>query len=184
MLRRIALALTLAAALAPNTHADSPEERQFDLANRLFKRGFYDMAAEEYKAYLDKFPEGSQIEAAWYRLGESRYAAQEYEPALQAFDALLKRKPEGLTRFRALLRRGEINYHLKRFEDAKKELAPLTATEIEPAIRAGALFHLGKAQYDSNDIAGARDTLKTMLEALPGSPLAPYARYQLAFVYL
>ncbi|MCX5758757.1 MAG: hypothetical protein NTU83_09690 [Candidatus Hydrogenedentes bacterium] len=60
--------------LAAMAYAESPDQAQFDFANGLFQRGFHKEAVEEYKAYLEKYPQGEHVSVAQYRLGEAAYA--------------------------------------------------------------------------------------------------------------
>ena len=83
-----------------------------------------------------------------------------------------------------MLSRGEVLYFLKRAADALVAIEPLAAEGVPPDIRARALYYVGKINADSGNTDAAVKSLKTLIEALPENPLAPFARYQLAFVYL
>lgn len=165
--------------------ADSPEERQIDFANGLFRKGYYDMAAEQYRAYLQDYPNGQFATDALLRLAESEYAAQRYEPALNAINSFLAADvADAAARARASARKGEILYRLKKYDEAQAALLPLTTDDAHPDARASALYYLGKLHFDAGDLAAAQTTLKALIESAPTSPLMPFARYQLAFVYL
>ena len=172
------------ALLAFGGYAESPEQAQIDFANGLFQREFFKEAAEEYQAYLDKCPEGEHVKTALYRLGEALYAAQQYEEALKAFDRLLGLDLDELTRQRALLSKGEVLHFLKRPADAVLVLEPLTGEEVAPDVRARALYQTGKLSAESDDTAAAIKAFKTLIDNVPESRFVPFARYQLAFVYL
>ncbi|MCX5758756.1 MAG: hypothetical protein NTU83_09685 [Candidatus Hydrogenedentes bacterium] len=104
--------------------------------------------------------------------------------ALDAFDKVLAGKIEPDIRQRAVLSRGEVLYFLKRPADALVALEPLATEGVPPEIRARALYYVGKINADSGNTDAAVKSLKTLIEALPENPLVPFARYQLAFVYL
>ena len=81
-----ALALFLAGSFAVaallgggTARAEEAEQSQIDLANGWFSRGFYPEAADEYRAYLEAFPQGKHVTMALYRLGWSEYAEGNYE---------------------------------------------------------------------------------------------------------
>ena len=173
------LAAMVAAAAPWAAAQDEPE-----FANSLFQKGYYDMAADAYREYLDKNPDGNHVKTALYRLGESEYSSREYENALTALDKFLELEGEGLMRQRALLRKGEILYRLKRPEAAEPILAPLTTAENDQEIRGSALYYLGKLKHEDGRDAEALEFFQTLAEQLPENPLAPYARHQRAFVYL
>ena len=63
-------------------------------------------------------------------------------------------------------------------------MTPLASKETPPELRARALYFLGKIAADGGNLPEAIKSFKTIGEALPDSPLAPYAHYQLACAYL
>src|SRR3990172_1126684 len=76
-LRRAGLWLGLFVAILAGavTGAQTSEQNQIDFANGLFLRGYYDLAADAYRKYLDQYPAGAHLEDARYRLAESDYSA-------------------------------------------------------------------------------------------------------------
>lgn len=164
--------------------ADDPEQGQIDFANSLFRSEYYDLAADEYRKYVDTYPEGKFLDEALYRLGESEYSAGNHESALEAFDKLLVTRPSAPGRGRATLRKGELLYRLKRPDEAAPVLQSLTPKDAPTETRAGALYYLGKLEYDRSNFDAAINDFKAIIEGLPDNPLAPYARYQLALIYL
>ncbi|HOT52036.1 MAG TPA: tetratricopeptide repeat protein, partial [Candidatus Hydrogenedentes bacterium] len=144
MKRRIAGILAIAGLLAFPSWAESPEQAQFDFANGLFQRGFHKEAMEEYKVYLEKYPQGEYVPLAQYRMGEAAYAAHDYSSALEAFDKVLAGNADPDTKKRAKLSRGEVLYCLKRPADALVAIEPIAAEESTPELRARALYHLGR----------------------------------------
>jgi TolA-binding protein len=164
--------------------ADDPDQAQIDFANGLFRGGYYDLAADEYRKYIDTFPNGKFFNDALYRLGESEYSAGKYEPALAAFDQLLATRADSPDRERASLRKGELLYRLKRPDEAVPVLQPLAAPETTADVRAGAVYYLGKLEFDRAGYDAAINHFKTLVTDLPEHPLTPYARYQLALAYM
>ncbi len=74
--------------------ADSVEQAKIDFPDGLFRVGLDEEAAEEYRAYLEEFPDGQYVATALYRLGECEYALQRYEAALEVFDQVLAKGVE------------------------------------------------------------------------------------------
>ncbi len=160
------------------------EQGQIDFANGLYSRGFYSEAAAEYRTYVKQYPEGAQRLTALYRLGESESGAGNHEAALKAFDQVLAAKPADDVRQRALLRKGVALYQLRRLGDAAQVLEPLAKEELPEALRTETLYYLGKLYFDGARHDAAAAAFKEILHSAASSPLVPYARYQLAFVYL
>ena len=67
---RAAIILIMVGA-AGQSLAESPAQAQMDFANGLFIRGFHEEAAEEYRNYLDDYPDGEHVDAALFRLAEA-----------------------------------------------------------------------------------------------------------------
>ena len=164
--------------------AEPPDQAQIDFANGLFQRGFYKEALDEYKAYVEKFPQGEHLNTAYYRMGESAYAMKDYSAALEAFDKVLAVETDAAARQRTTLSKGEVLYFLKHPADAALMLEPLSADGVPPEVRARALYYLGKLNAENNNTDAAIAAFSTLVEKMPESALAPFAQFQLAFVHL
>lgn len=164
--------------------AQQDEQSKIDFADGLFKRGMYDMAADGYRAYLDSFPEGSQRDAAMYRLGESQFFNDQLNEALDTFDRVLVSPPDASAREGAALRKGEILLKLDKNTMAAEVLTDLVSSSKDAAIKAEAQYFLGKAHYQAGNFAQALETFQAIVAANPKSKQAPYARYQTALVYV
>ncbi len=180
-----ALAAAQGDAASANGAEPTPEQTQFDFANGLFHRGFFEEAAEEYTRYLESYPGGPNGLTATYRLGKAAFAAKKYEQALEAYGKVLEAGGgEEAMRLQAALGRGEALYFMGRVEEAVKELASMAGEDAPADVRARALYYLGRARHALGEYESAVDALKLLLDGMPGDALAPFARYQLAFVYL
>ena len=67
--------------------------REVEVARRQFDAGQYDLAVKSYKKIAKKYAESSIGEEAWFRLGESYYAMQEYPEAQDAYSKLFADYP-------------------------------------------------------------------------------------------
>lgn len=92
MMLRVAkpiLILGLLAALLPATASAQaqvdPHFEKIDFANGLFQRGLYDMAANEYREFIKKFPDNALTHEALFGLAESYFFHQNYEQAAQHY---------------------------------------------------------------------------------------------------
>ena len=159
------------------------EQRQLDFANGLFQRGVYDMAAEEYRAYLKEFPHGKAVKDVLYRLGEAEYSSGDLDSALVTFTKFLEQESSGKRYARALLRKGEILYRLKRYKEAIPVLQQL-AGGTDDSVRVGAMFYLGRVYLDSGDPAKAAAILQQIVDRYGDDSLIPYVRYHLGFAQL
>ena len=70
------------------------------------RQGDYVASARGFQAYLSQYPGGALAANAWYWLGESYYATQNYPIALQSFDTLLVQFPGSAKAPDAMLKKG------------------------------------------------------------------------------
>lgn len=162
--------------------AETTDQAQIDFANGLFHRGFFTEAADEYRTYLKQFPDGAEAATAWYRLGESEYAAQNYQAAFDAFEQLKQKGGDADLQQRGALSKGEVLYYLKRLDEAATVLEPLSAADKPADVRGRALYYLGKIDNDAGRPDAALEKYNTLIKELPDHPLASFAQYQIAFV--
>ena len=107
------------------TVADSPEaeKQMYDKAFQALKELRYADAAEEFSAFLARYPQSDLADNAQYWLGESYYVTRNYEIALEAFQAVLTNYPQSLKVPDCLLKVGYTHYELKQWELARAALA-------------------------------------------------------------
>ncbi len=184
--RLIGLILALSI-LCVTLRANAQNERsKLDFANGLFTRGFYEEAADEYRAFLKDFPQDNEVPTALYRLAESVYAAGDYEAALKSLNGFFAKKTatDPDIERRALIRKGEILYRLKKMDEAISILTPFTAKNVNATSKSSALYYLGKVYYETNRPQEAAKAFGRLSTEIPDSPLAVFARYNLAFIHL
>lgn len=78
----------------------------YDAALSSLRQGDYVESARSFQAYLNDFPDAPLAPNAWYWLGESYYATQNYPIALRSFDTLLKDFPYSPKAPDAMLKKG------------------------------------------------------------------------------
>ena len=98
------------------------EQASYDAAFSALKDGRYAESARRFKAFLDQYPDSSLAANAYYWLGESYYATQNYDIALQSFQTLLRRYPDSQKAPDALLKVGFSQYELKQWDQAEDTL--------------------------------------------------------------
>ena len=92
---------------APMPAADpAGEQAAYDVALSALRQGDYVASARGFQAYLSQYPGGALAANAWYWLGESYYATQNYPIALQSFDTLLVQFPGSAKAPDAMLKKG------------------------------------------------------------------------------
>lgn len=164
--------------------AQEEEQLQIDVADGFFSRGFFEESADEYRVYLDQFPQGQHTAVALFRMAESEIALKNYDAASKSLDRLLALQLEDDMGQRALLRKGVVLIQRKQFDEAIKILDPLTSKLPKGSLRAETTYHLGKAYFEGGKPDEAMATYRKLATDPDAGAFAPYGRYQLAYIYL
>ena len=81
------------------------EQASYDVALSALRKSDYVASARGFQAYLSQYPDGALAPNAWYWLGESYYATQNYPIALQSFETLLRQFPDSPKSADAMLKK-------------------------------------------------------------------------------
>lgn len=98
------------------------EKAAYDQAFQALKELRYADAAEEFRSFLDRYPNSEYADNAQYWLGESYYVTRNYDIALTAFQDLLDRFPDSPKAPDALLKVGYTHYELEQWDSARAAL--------------------------------------------------------------
>jgi len=98
------------------------EKAAYDQAFQSLKDLRYADAAENFQAFLARYPQSAYAGNAQYWLGESYYVTRNYDIALGSFEDLLKKYPDSSKTPDALLKIGYAHYELKQWDQARAAL--------------------------------------------------------------
>lgn len=136
----------------------------FSAAYGDYLRGNYQLAIEQFRQFLTRFPLSEQADDAQYWIGESFFNQGLYEQALSEFDLLLSTYPRGDKVRAARLKRAYTLLAMNQTENAIKELRQLLSDSPESAEAAAAkqrLEQLGVPVVEPNKPARGRRVRKT-----------------------
>jgi TolA-binding protein len=159
-----------------------PEERPDSLrfAHELFRRRKFDLAAEEYRRFLDGSPPPALADDARFGLANALLFQGRSKEARDAFLEFLAAAP-GHPRVRtAWYRLGELGLMLGDLAEARRALEHFTAGEPGHPNLETAWAYLGDACFALNDLPAARRAYERSLEDFPRGRLADRSRYGLA----
>lgn len=108
----------------PAVVSASPEQVQadYDRAFAELRAGDFPAASRLFAAFIQQHPDSDLTPNAYYWLGESYYATQNYPIALESFQNLLRRFPDSSKAAGALLKVGYSQYELKQWDQARQTL--------------------------------------------------------------
>jgi tol-pal system protein YbgF len=111
----------VAAAPAGPSAAAPPPRELYSQAYADFARGNYDLAIQEFQAYLKNYPETEFSDNAQYWIGECHFGKQRYADAVEAWNALLRDFPASDKLPDARVKKGRALEHLGRRSQALLE---------------------------------------------------------------
>lgn len=159
----------------------SLRQETLDFAHKLLRDRRYDLAAAEYRSYLETSPVGEPRAAeARYGLATSLLFLGRYAEAKDAFERFLKDAPEHPNAATARFRVGETAYMLGDMPAAREALERYTAEEKGHHHLATAWPYLGDVCLRMGDLPAARRAYEQAVEGSPEGPLADRARYGLS----
>ena len=98
------------------------EVRDFTTARGLYNDGLYPLAAEQFEAFLAKYPESRLAPQAQFLLAEALFQQKKYGDAIREYRKLLRRYAAVELRDRASFRIGQALYYRDRPEEAVHQL--------------------------------------------------------------
>ena len=110
-------------AATPVVSADpAAEKAAYDSAFTALKDGRYAESARRFQAFVNEHPQSDLAGNAYYWLGESYYAAENFGVAQDTFQTLLTRYPTSAKAADALLKVGYCQYETKQWDAAEATL--------------------------------------------------------------
>ncbi|MEO6076121.1 MAG: tol-pal system protein YbgF [Dokdonella sp.] len=98
------------------------EKIAYDSAFSALKDGRYAESARRFQAFVGEHPQSELASNAYYWLGESYYAAENFGVAKETFETLLTRFPNSAKASDALLKIGYCQYETKQWDAAEATL--------------------------------------------------------------
>ena len=118
-LRVFLLALSLCSLLSSISYSQEAKEAElFGFAQKLFRDGIYDIAAEQFRQFLRDYPKSERAGEAQFMVGEALYSAGAYASAASELQVFLVRFPYHLRAKDAWYRMAQCHLALNRYSEA------------------------------------------------------------------
>ncbi len=167
------LVITTAVALP---QADS-ESNDFSYALKLFNEKFYDIAAQQFSYFINKYPNSSQLPEARYYLAESLFRSGDVENARIEYQALAVGFPDHPRAPEAWYMVGVCNQQLGRTRDAIKAFETVKILYPKHPRAPQALVNAAELAISVGDLPQARRILMEFLDRYVESAVYPKGKY-------
>jgi TolA-binding protein len=175
--------------LAPNRtgdeqNASDPAKAQLAIADGLYVRKLYDLAAPEYEKYLGQYPGDASLPSAMYRLADCYSKLGQDVPAISTYRMLISEIGTGEFVGSAAFRLASRAFDQKEFQSA----APLYAKAYENAksteIKITARYYQGKCLELTNKKNDAKTAYEEVARTKENNPYRDAARLSVAYFAL
>ena len=159
--------------------------RQYAAAVALQNRELYELAADEWSKFLDKYPADSRASRARHYRGVCHLKDKRYEPAIADFSEVIKTDPKFNLLAATYLNLGLAQYSLAQagnkelYPPAAESFAELVTKFLKSEYAAQASFYRGEALYAAGNKAEAARAYDDFVRKYPRNPLLPDALYAL-----
>ncbi len=178
----LASAVLLAAGSAAGQGAVTADDRM-ELANGLFVRGLYDLAAKEYMELLAGATPHPKADQVLYRLAECHRRLGNAGPAQFFLKRVTGEHPQSPYRDRAEFAGAEMDCEAGRFAEAAGRFTALLQRQPTNDLAAGATYYLGHCAARQNQAEPAQDRFREVLAKFADTPYAALAALELADLY-
>ena len=181
----VLLGLLIAPAAAQETRTAAPSQVKqrvpegLNFAHGLFRQRRFDLAADEYRRFLDSGPTAQDAADARFGLANAWLFQGRYKEARRAFQDFLEKAPDPPRARTAWYRLGELAYMLGDLPAARKALETFVQGAPKHPNLETAWTYLGDVRLGLEDLPAARTAYERSLADFPRGQLADRSRYGL-----
>ncbi len=147
----IAVGLAGLLALYVNASPLRESDKEFMFAQSLYEEGEFDLAAVQFKKFIEIFPANINCSRAQYLLGMCFWNQKKYEEAISAFDRLVEEYLQSEWMDDGFYQMGESYYRLGDFEGAITSYRWLIKNYSQSNLVAPSLYSLGCIYIEQKD---------------------------------
>lgn len=166
---------------APPVHAVHTPGRQFQFAEGLLQRRFYDMAEQEFRKFMDRNPDHELAPYAMFRLIECLRALKKQPETMSTINQFQKRFPSHELSPKLFLWKGELLLQLEKYKQAEAGFRRLLISK-DSVTREAAVYFLGQCYAKQGQLEDALIQYEKIahLDFDDTHLYRPYAQYALA----
>ena len=152
------------------------ESDDFSYALKLYNEGFYDIAAQQFNLFVNRYPNSERVPDARYYQGMALFKLGEYENARVEFQGLAVEFPDHPRAAEAWLQVGECYLKLHKPEEAARAFETVKVLYPENSNAPDALYRAARIYLSLNKLDKAELILQDFLDRYPDSAVYPSGR--------
>ncbi len=152
------------------------ESNDFSYALKLYNEGFYDISAQQFSNFVNRYPGSERLPEARYYLGEALFKLNEIDNARIEFQSLAVSFPEHKRAPQGWYRVGECYAKVGRYEEAAKAFETVKILYPGDALAPGALIRAGESLLAAGQLVRAEQVLREFLNRYPEAAEYPRGR--------
>lgn len=152
------------------------ESNDFSYALKLYNEGFFDIAAQQFSLFLNRYPGSERLADARYYYGDALYKLNDVENARIEFQGLAVSFPEHSRAPQAWLMVGDCYHKLNKIEEAAKAYETVKILYPANALAPGALLKAAECYMEVRQLSRAEQITKEFLDRYVESSEYPRGR--------
>jgi len=152
------------------------ESDDFSYALKLFNEGFFDIAAQQFNLFVDKYPASDRVPEARFYLGLSLYNSKDYENARVEFQDMAVRFPDHDRAAEAWVKVGDSYLKMQKPAEAARSYETVKVLYPQHPQAPTALYQAAAIYFKDRQIDKAELTIKDFLDRFPESSIYPHGR--------
>ncbi len=153
------------------------EKQDYAFATGLYRDGQYNLALQQFNAFLKNHPDTRYVEEITFLSGECFLQEKMYDSALSDYQKILSDFPNSVFSVRARLRTGEVWLQVGKLDRSEKILKEVLSDEKGQDIGGEAAYKLGQLFTAQEDYNNAIKYFQLSYEGYKASGIADYAMY-------
>ncbi|RMF59428.1 MAG: outer membrane protein assembly factor BamD [Calditrichaeota bacterium] len=176
LMRHFIFSLLLFTALVSTIQAQQDENSDFSYALKLYNEGFYDVAAQQFSTFINRYPGSEQLPDAHYFYGQSLLKLNDLENARIEFQELAVTFPEHERAPEAWKLVGYCYEKQKKLEQAAKAYETVKVLYPDDPLAPGAFLTAAEVYMKLGQLFRAESIIKEFLDRYPTSTEYPHGR--------
>ena len=173
----------------PSLPKNKAAASQISIAMGFYRRGFYDLATDEFKRLITKYPSYPKLAQAYFYWAASLKQQKKHGEAAGIFHQLQVKFPQHPLAQKALIEEATIYFEQQEYLKIIVLLGrQKLITELEdPRLRAARLYYLAQSYFKRKDLSKAISTFQQLIDAVPidsDNVFRHYARLSLAHIHI